>query len=65
MQGDGHIVQTQNLDGHVEHNLTLLKRKAALGDGGGNVAGGNGAVELTRITGLADCDECRAAQFFC
>jgi hypothetical protein len=50
-------MQAERLDGALEDDLAAIDGEAAGGDRLGNVARGDGAVELTGIAGRADGDE--------
>src|SRR5262245_48842148 len=54
---DAELVQPKRLDRPVQHHLAPLDGEAAFGDGFGDVAGRNRAVELAGVAGLADNDE--------
>src|SRR5581483_9091040 len=62
MEGDADLVQPQRLDRTIEHHLTALDREPALGEGRGDVAGRDRAVELARVARLADDNEALAVE---
>ena len=56
-------MQAQRLDRLIELDLLAGDGETGFGDGGGNVAGVNGAVKLSRLAGLADHDHGKPFQF--
>ena len=55
-------LQAQGLDRPVDHGLPTIDAEPTGGDHLGNVARGDGAVELAGIAGLADGDEALALE---
>lgn len=57
MQLDLGAMNAEGLDRLVDHDLVAVDCEAAGGDDFRDVAGRNGAVELSRVTGGANGDE--------